>query len=136
MCSSDLESIELLQIACALTQKWNLMQRVKKQEAALRHTNSELKQQRDFSDGLIKTVQTILLLLNRDGTIEFINPYFEALTGYDLDEVKGKDWFDTFLADEDRHKIRTIFLQAVDNIQTKGNRNIILAKDGREILVE
>jgi len=130
------ESIELLQIACALTQKWDLMHRVKKQEAALRKKNSELKQQRDFSDGMINTVQTIILLLNRDGTIEFINPYMEALIGYELDEVKGKDWFDTFLPGEDREKMRSIFLQAVDNIQTKGNRNIIVARDGREILVE
>jgi PAS domain S-box-containing protein len=60
----------------------------------------------------------------------------EELVGYRLDEVKGKDWFETFLKPENGHAVKSLFQKAVDDIQTRGTTNPIITKDGREILVE
>ena len=95
-----------------------------------------LQQQRDFAEGLIETAQTIVLLLDPQGRIVRFNPYMEELSGYRLSEVEGKDWFDTFLRQRDRDRIREVFAQAIGDIPTRGNVNAVVVKDGRERLVE
>ena len=95
-----------------------------------------LRKEKDFSESLIDTAQTIILVLNTEGRIVRFNPYMENLCGYKLDEVQGRDWFSTFLPEQDYNRIREIFRTAVDNIKTLGNINPIVAKDGREIIVE
>ena len=60
----------------------------------------------------------------------------EELSGYKIDEVKGKDWFTTFLPECDYDRIRHLFKKSLRGIQTRGNINPIIAKDGREILIE
>jgi len=130
------ESIEVQQVASALTQKWNLMQRVKEQQQELQDQGDELRKEHELSTRILDTAQTIMLLLNRDGTIEYINQFMEVLSGYTLAEVKGKDWFDTFLPESDHSETRKIFSEAIEDIHTHGNINPIIAKDGHEILIE
>jgi len=60
----------------------------------------------------------------------------EKVSGYQLEEVKGKNWIDTFLPERNREKIREVFHEAIDNIQTKGNINPIVTKDGHEVVIE
>ncbi|GEM_PF-1378487 len=90
----------------------------------------ELIEQRDFAQKLIETAQTIVLVLDKDANVVTFNPYFEKLSGYSLNEVKGKNWFDTFLPETDRQKIRQIFQKAIHDIRIDGNVNPIVTKDG------
>ncbi len=90
--------------------------------------------EREFSDILVKTAQVIILVLDPMGRIVSFNPYMEKLSGYKLEEVKGKDWFSIFLKKYDYDKLRDLFKKAISSIETKGNVNVILAKDGREDL--
>jgi PAS domain S-box-containing protein len=96
----------------------------------------ELKKERDFSQNLINTAQTIVLVLDTDGRIVSFNPYMEELSGYRLEEVKGKDWFTTFLPECDYDEIRRIFKKAISDIQTRGNVSSIIRKDGEQRLIE
>jgi PAS domain S-box-containing protein len=91
-----------------------------------------LRRERDFAESLIKTAQTIVLILDPQGQIVRFNPYMEEISGYRLEEVQGKDWFTTFLPERDRGRIQELFLRAVSDIQTRGNVNSIVTKDGRE----
>jgi PAS domain S-box-containing protein len=95
-----------------------------------------LRQQRDFSERLIETAQVIILVLDTQGRIVRFNPYMEKLVGYDLDEVKGMDWFETFLTPAIDRTIKPLFQKTVAGIDTSGNVNSIIAKDGQPILVE
>lgn len=95
-----------------------------------------LREQRDFSESLVDTAQVIILVLDTQGRIVRFNPYMEQLVGYALDEVKGMDWFETFLTPEIDRTIKPLFHKTVADIQTSGNVNPIIAKDGRSILVE
>jgi len=95
-----------------------------------------LREQLDFSESLIETAQTVILVLDPQGRIVRFNPYMEELVGYGLDEVKGKDWFETFIKSENCNTVKSVFQKAVGDIQTRGNVNPIIAKDGRTILVE
>ncbi len=90
----------------------------------------ELKKQRDFAESLIETAQTIVLVLDTKGRIIRFNRYMQEISGYRLDEVKNKDWFDMFLPKEDHDVTRSQFLKAIDGIQTRGDISPILTKDG------
>ncbi len=90
----------------------------------------------DFAKCLCETIQDIILILDRNSKIVLFNSAFEKLIGYKIDEVRGKDWFDTFLQKEDQIKIRTIFNDAIGKSQTKGNINSILTKSGNLIDIE
>jgi len=95
-----------------------------------------LQQEKDYSQSLIETAQVIMLVLDTEARIVRFNPYMEEISGYSLEEVKGKDWFSTFLPERDQDHIRELFRKAVSDIQTQGNVNTIVTKDGRERLIE
>ena len=102
----------------------------------LKLTEKELIQERDFSKSLIDLAQAIILVLNPDGTLQSFNPYMEKVSGYKLEEVKGKDWFKTFLPDPGRQRIRQLFRKALSDTRTHGNINPIITKDGRQLYIE
>jgi len=117
-------------IETGLTRPYDLLFRNLKQgEEALRN-------EKDFTESLVDTAQTIILVLDTKGRIVRFNPYMEELSGYKLEEVQGRDWFSTFLPDQNYDRIKEVFRTAVSDIQTLGNINPIVAKDGREIIVE
>ena len=49
--------------------------------------------------------------LDLTGAIAYVNPYFERLTGYCLDEIRGKDWFDTVIPERERADGRALLHQ-------------------------
>ena len=95
-----------------------------------------LQEEKDFAEDLIATAQAIVLVLDTEGRIVRFNPYMETVSGYSLDEVRGKDWISTFLPRRDHKRIRKLLLRAVDDIPTRGNVNAIVTKDGRERRIE
>ncbi len=100
-------------------------------ERELRESERTLRAERDFADGLVNTAQTAIVVLDVEGRIVRINPFMEELSGYAQSEVQGRDWFTTFLPDEDVTSIRTLFKKAIGNVHTRGNVNPIRTKDGR-----
>ena len=95
-----------------------------------------LKNERDFAESLVNTAQVIILVLDPKGRIVRFNPYLKEISGYSLDEVRGKDWFGTFLPARDHTIIRAQFHKAVNDINTRGHVNPIVVKDGSEREVE
>ncbi len=95
-----------------------------------------LREQRKYAESIVNTAQVIVLVLDKKGKIVNYNPYMEEIAGYTINEVKGKDWFDTFLPERDRSRIRVLFKTAVGDTQTRGNINSIVTKDGREREIE
>jgi PAS domain S-box-containing protein len=97
-------------------------------EQRINERSAELIAQKNFAESLINTAQVIVLVLDADGRIISFNPYMEQLSGYRLEEVRNKDWFETFLPAEDQGKIREIFSSSVKGIDTNGNVNSILTR--------
>ena len=60
----------------------------------------------------------------------------EELSGYILEEVNGKDWFETFLPGHTQKSTRALFRKAVGDTRTRGNVDAIITKEGRERLIE
>ena len=89
-----------------------------------------LRQERDFAESLIETAQAIVVVLDTAGRIVRTNPYWEELTGYPQDEIRGKDWYTSFVPERDRPRRREIFAQTMAG--TKSSRFVgpIVAKSG------
>ena len=96
----------------------------------------KLKHEKDFSASIVKTAPVIVLLLNPEGKIEYVNPYFEKLSGFQLDEIKGKEWISTFLPERDQKKIRKLLQSTVEKNPVRGNVNAIVIRNGEEHEIE
>jgi PAS domain S-box-containing protein len=96
----------------------------------------ELRRERDFAESLIETASAIVLVLDAQGRIVRINPYMEEISGYRLEEVKGKDWFRAFLPQRNRQRMRRLFLESAGKTQRRGQIDPIVVRDGREREIE
>ena len=85
----------------------------KKAEIALE--NSEKK----WQNILINTPQ-IGIALNPRAEIIFTNAQFLKLTGWKEHEVIGQDWFDMFIPEHFRERIREVFLATIRQKDTLG----------------
>lgn len=95
-----------------------------------------MKNSKDYSNSLLSSADAIVLILNTDGIIEYFNPFMEEVSGYQLSEVKDKDWFDIFLPENLRDHIRVVFKNTINDIQTSGTINPILTRSGDEKQIE
>ncbi|MBN1829041.1 MAG: PAS domain S-box protein, partial [Deltaproteobacteria bacterium] len=95
-----------------------------------------LASEKAFTESIIEAAQAILLILDCNGKIVRFNRYMENLSGYSLEEARGKDWFETFLPGRDRDRIKELFLKSVGGSKAHGFVNPIVARNGREILIE
>ncbi len=96
----------------------------------------DLRRERDFVDSIFRTAPEIILVLDADGNIESFNPFLETLSGYALEEVKGANWFETFIPDYDHQKIADVLDKTIYGYNTTGTINPIKTRDGREIYIE
>jgi PAS domain S-box-containing protein len=112
-------------------------------EEALRSSERRLRE-------LLENVQLIALSIDLDGRITYCNPYLAELTGWGLDELLGRDWYETFTPPE-RPSLRDSFLPALvldqipahseSTIRTRGgarrivwwNNTVIRDHEGRPV---
>lgn len=86
----------------------------------------------ELSDRILQTADASVVMLDLEGNIVRINQYLEKLSGWSLDEVRGKDWFDTFLPERDHERIRDVFRRTASDIETSGTTNPVVTKTGQE----
>ncbi len=94
-----------------------------------------IRRERDFSRSLIDTAHAIILVLDPRGRIERFNPYLEELTGYALDEVAGRDWFEIFIPEREQERIRETFQLTLSGVPVVSNINSIRTRRGDERIV-
>jgi len=56
---------------------------------------------------ILENVQLVAVLLDREGIITYCNPYFLELVGCEEEDAIGRDWFEAFVAEEDREAGRS-----------------------------
>lgn len=96
------------------------------------NANREITRQQEFVIGFCDVVNAVVLVLDAQGRIQYVNSYFEKFSGYEFGEVKGKEWFATLLPERDRDRIRKLFFRALANESTSGTVNSIVTRDGEE----
>ena len=98
--------------------------------------DSFLGSERRFRD-ILENVHLIAVCLDTAGKISFCNEFFRKMTGWNLEDILGRDWFETFLPREHRDQFRLIFSRAIAEgeipahyesriITPRGERKLIL----------
>jgi PAS domain S-box-containing protein len=96
----------------------------------------ELLHEREFRQSLLDAAPVIVLVLDPQGHIVYLNRFLEELCGYSLAEVRGADWFATFLPERHRTEVRSLFATAISRAPTRGYHNYIVTRDGADRLIE
>jgi PAS domain S-box-containing protein len=86
---------------------------------------------------LLDNVRLIVVGLNRDGIVEYANPFFLDSAGYQLEEVIGKHWFSNFLPQIEQEKVIGVFSDSLLNLDhfNKYYQNSIVTKTGEERMI-
>jgi PAS domain S-box-containing protein len=96
-------------------------------------SEEQLKQEREFTDAVIRSVPGLLYLYDESGRLVRWNTQHEELTGYSAEEMRGMhvlDWFG-------KHEPDTALIaQRVQEVMTKGRGEAeanLITKDGRAV---
>jgi len=125
-CLATIEDItERKRVEQALQQlNTSLEQRVTERTNALRESD------RRFTE-LLQTVRLLAVVVGPEGRIQYCNPYYLELTGYQEEQVEGRDYVATFVPLEDQERIRSTFLPAIERETFPRHfENDILCHDG------
>ncbi len=81
---------------------------------------------------LLENVQLLVVRLDNQGKIQYMNPYFLQATGYQESEILQKNWFTHFIAEPDRAAVQNAFMKIEQNVQYQ---NAILTKSGEQRMI-
>jgi PAS domain S-box-containing protein len=84
---------------------------------------------------LFETVNLIVLALDGQGRVDYVNPYFLRLTGYTRAETVGSEWFRRFLPEAQRPPMLAVFREQVEHGLHPHYQNPILTKAGEERMI-
>lgn len=56
----------------------------------------QVQQERDFYTHILNETPSLVVWLNPDGIVKYCNPALSRSTGYNMQEILGKKWFDVF----------------------------------------
>ncbi len=84
---------------------------------------------------LFDTVRLIVLGLDSEGRVEYVNPFFLQLTGYTREEVLGQPWIDRFIPEAQQAQYTEVFLAFLEGESHEHHENPIVTKSGEERLI-
>ena len=116
------------QPAVALEQRLSNLETRRAMENALR-------QERDFSSGLIQGLPTFFVAVDPDGRIRMVNQALLDKLGFTADEVLGLDYL-ARINEDDRRMFRGAFGPFAGGDEPPVTVGRLMAKDGEEIFVE
>ncbi len=97
----------------------------KKAQNAIRESEKKLKD-------VFENVNLIAINLDTEGRLTFCNNFTVQLTGWEKEEILGKNWFDVFLPSSDREKVKKLYKKNITGeIASHHYENDIITKDGR-----
>ena len=97
-------------------------------------SEGDLRKALEYCKQLIETANVMIVGLDSTGCVELFNETAERITGYQREEVAGRNWFETLVPKERYPEVRQTFegLQAGDLRQKSVFANPILTNSGEE----
>lgn len=89
-----------------------------------------------FVSNVIDIANIIILILDTERRIIKVNPYLEKITGFQMAEIEGKDWFNIFIDPEDHYWLEDVWKTAINGKSTRGIINCIKTKHGKNLTIE
>lgn len=101
-----------------------------------KQAEEQLRAERDFTGTLVNTSPAFFVTIGADGKTIMMNESMLQALGYSLKEVVGTEYLTTFVPEQDRKEVGEIFRQLIVLKQPTYNRNRIITRDGRQLVVE
>jgi two-component system CheB/CheR fusion protein len=101
----------------------------------LKRTEEELQAERNVASAILDTVGALVLVMDREGRIVRLNRACQQLTGYSIEEVRGKCPWNLFLDGHEAERFRTFFLDACDNLSGTESEGLCVSRDGRHRMI-
>ena len=95
-----------------------------------------LRRERDFNRAVIDAAATIVLILDREGRIQQANRTTELITGFSLDDLKGRKADEYLIHLKTRKKFQQAFELAVNSITESPVETLCSSSSGEDRLVE
>jgi PAS domain S-box-containing protein len=92
----------------------------------------ELAASKDFAENLIQTANAIVVGLDNDGNVRFLNQAAERITGYTSKELEGRDWFEVIVPRVRYPEVWMEFERLRAGGLPRNFENAILTKSGEE----
>ena len=108
----------------------------KRAEEALRTSETELRKEQEFSRLLLDTSPALIVAIGLDGKTLMMNQALLDILEYTKEEIVGTEYMNTFVPEEDREMLATVFQQIIKKGKATVNENWIRSKSGRTYLVE
>jgi PAS domain S-box-containing protein len=111
--------------------------RVEERTAELARNKQGLQRERDKAQRYLNIAPSLIIMLDTEGEITFLNEMGADILECDQDAVIGKNWFDTFLPERVREEVRATFEQLIsgDTQPVEYVENVILTGQGNERVV-
>lgn len=95
-----------------------------------KRTETALRRERRFAADLFENANAIVAVLDEEGRISRINGFLAQLTARDSNDVRGADWVETFVPEDDRNSVREIFDRIVAGELVHSSVSSIVTRDG------
>lgn len=105
--------------------------------AERKKAEEELKESERRFREMLEKAELVAVMLDTQGRITFINDYLLNLTGWQRDEVVGKDWFNRFIPPEQQGQLKDFFFESIakGEIQAHHTNDIITSWDERRTIL-
>ncbi|KQC13277.1 MAG: hypothetical protein APR56_00325, partial [Methanosaeta sp. SDB] len=77
-----------------------------------------LKKSEEYYRAIFENGGTAMAIVEKDGVISKVNSESETLLGFSLQEIEGKTRWDEFIVEEDRERLRQLFLKGQRKLKT------------------
>ncbi|MBU2630524.1 MAG: PAS domain S-box protein, partial [Proteobacteria bacterium] len=112
------------------------IQKLERTGSEYNKVKKKLHEEKTFSRALLLTAPVFYVAISVDGKTIMINDTMLDALGYKQDEVAGKDYITTFVPKRNHAELSRVFDRLVKFNKPTLNENYILAKNGKELLVE
>ncbi len=85
---------------------------------------------------VLENMQLIGIMLDSEGNLSFCNDYLLNLTGWEKEDVLGKNWFETFLPLEISQEVKDMFMKSISEREMPPyHENEIVTRNGERKLI-
>ncbi|MFM7887620.1 MAG: PAS domain S-box protein, partial [Pseudanabaena sp.] len=115
--------------------KSDLEARVAERTTELLNRQIQLESSNRRWQSLLDNLRLLVIGLNDQGNIEYVNPFFLSLTGYQLNEIIGQDVFSLLLLEHESQENRVAFTEILTSGDCPPCQNQILTKAGEQLSI-
>jgi len=102
-----------------------------------KQAEAQLKKERDKAQQYLDVAGVMFVALDTSGEVTLANKKACDILGYDEDEIRGRNWFDSFIPERIRADVKAVYRDLLDGdiAPVEQYENPIMTKDGDERVI-